>query len=286
MNDPFIPISPALTLLDQTAGQAWGRQTCPPAARFWHVALGLTSWAAPERTHLRGCARCRDYADQVKEAVHAVAARRAVVVAAALALVASRRLARLASANHFAAEAIPSPEVRLTFPSDPHLSAVLYRDGGGDHWLHLEHAQLPVGTLVHVVCADPDDPATAWDRYVVLRRGFQYAVAQTQVEEALPGDGRERQLSIRVVPPATLPAEAAGPLRESFARAQQDDPAATQPAADGTASAWQLWAGRALRGGRLDPAVRAVLEEICSGPGTDRHPARDARRGGRGPKND
>jgi hypothetical protein len=262
-NDPA-DLNNAFVALDAEAEQAWRQVDCPRASRFWGLALGQTDWTPEERRHIDACPQCRGYEAEVRQAVQARQVAAAAALAALVTLVARQRLARLAAASQFAEKPAPA-EIRLSFEADPQLTAILYREPDGSHWLGLEHTQLAPGTLLQVVLAVPQGSQPSWTRFVVLRKGFEHAVARLWVEEVFPADGPERELTVRLAPSASaLLPEAAALLRDSFARARAEDPASAIPTEDVPIPAWQTWARAALREDGLSAVIRSVLEEISA----------------------
>jgi hypothetical protein len=168
-------------------------------------------------------------------------------------LVAKRLLRRLPAAKQYMETTGPSSELRLSFDGDPHLEAVLFREQG-EHWLRLEHRRLPAGTLVQVCVSEPGAPG--WLRYLVLRADAKLAVARIRIESALPDDGRDRQLAVRILSAAVLSASDSPLLRQSFIEACHDD-AAARPA-------WESWARRARQEIADNPELVMVLDEIAS----------------------
>lgn len=240
-----------LAAIHAEAERAWQDLTCPRPARFWNIALKRGEWTAEERRHVQSCPQCQAAEAKVYMAVQG----RALPVAAVMVLVAARLLRRLPVASQFADLASAPPEQRLAFADDPDLGGVLFRDQGA-HWLHLEHQRLPAGTLLLLTVADAAAPG--WSRYLVLRSGFEHAVARCQLDAALPDDGRERQLAVRIIPsPAALVANDGPLLRQSYADASRDDPAAR--------AAWESWARAARQETGVPGEIVQVLDEIAAG---------------------
>jgi hypothetical protein len=254
-------------------------RTCLAPARFWQAQAGAASWTAAELQHLVGCRRCRDHLALVERAVtrtEALQAATAVGLAAAVAVHRARRaVVRLGAGPAFAAYATADTPVRLDFAEDADLAATLYRDRHGVHWLHLEHALLPPGTLLQVVLETPGGAGPTWARYVVLRPGLDHAVAETCVEEALPAGSAEQQLRVRVIASAAaLPPEDAPALYQSFVRARSDDPAAVAPDENTPTPAWRFWAERTLTDESVSGEIRFILQEILRTQARDEGPGR------------
>jgi hypothetical protein len=240
---------------DIDAERAWQQLACPRPARFWNVALELDEWTADERQHVESCAHCRAAAEQVLAAARnpAVTVQVAAAVLVAGMVLVARRLLRRLPAKQYTDTTGPSPELRLSFDGDPHLEAVLFREQG-EHWLRLEHRQLPAGTMVQVSVSEPGAPG--WSRYLVLRADAKHVVARIRIESALPDDGRDRQLAVRILSAAALSASDGMLLQQSFAAVSHDDPAARP--------AWESWARRARQEVADNPELVMVLDEIAS----------------------
>jgi hypothetical protein len=238
-----------LNALGAEAERAWQELTCPRPARFWTVALQRGQWTAAERQHLQSCPHCRAAEGKVHMAVQVHVA----PVAAALVLVAARLLRRLPAVSRLADLAATPPPVRLSFPDDPDLEALLLLDQG-EHWLQFEHRNVPAATLVLVTVAHAAAPA--WSRFLVLRPGVDHAVARCRVEAALR-DERDCQLAVRIISsPAALQAADATLLQQSFDVARRDDVAALP--------AWESWARAARQQvGEQTPLAR-IFEEIVT----------------------
>jgi hypothetical protein len=208
-------------------------------------------------SHVQTCPHCRKMVEMYNDDVAVPA-----LLAVALALVAQQKVRRQRAAGHCATDAdAPSPRQVFTFPDDPGLSAVIRQAPDAMHWLHLEHTDLPAGTLLLIQF---EGAGAGWARFVVLRQGLEHAVARLRVEEALPPVEQEGGLSVSEVPSATdLGPNATGVLAESFAAVREQDPAAV--------AAWREWARQALAEEDLAADLRAALESItqaCELPGT------------------
>lgn len=252
---------------DAHAATEWRQRECPPPARMWEVGFGQASFTGDERIHVRDCRECQIVLASIERAV---AARRSAVEELATAratvamilvrhVVARELLFRQRCTDRFASQD-ESPQI-IAFDGDSDFVGSLEQTDRGPR-LRLEHRTLPPETLLRVQLADPEAPAqTSPTVWVMLRDGYPHSEAVLLLDNELPGDGAPRKLEIETVGWAkAVPETAAQVLREGFARAGRDDPAAV--------AAWQRWASHALEDERpmLPGPIHSVLTDIVAGP--------------------
>jgi hypothetical protein len=223
-----------------------GRPGCLRPARFWQLASGVDC-PPDELRHLLGCGRCRGYTARVASALEGSPEPPGWASLNARAHVAAVRT-RLAHQPLLA-----QGSQRLTFADDPHLSAVCAADPAGVRWLELEHRLLPPG-LPLVVLLDRADTGPTWRRFVLLREGPRNAAVRVRLGASIPGRRlRVGRTDLEDITALHVPED----LRDSFAAAAQDEPAAIPY--------WRAWAREALAQTGLTAGVGSLLETIARG---------------------
>ncbi len=238
-----------------------GAADCLMPDRLWKAAAGLEVWTAAEAGHLRSCPQCRRRLIGLAQALHQPSGDAATLVATLLLAVVTRlareRVGRLAPAGvHFrTGPGRDLPMQRFTFDGGEGLAATLYLNSDGKHWLDVSHAALPAPSLVRVRLSEPGSSTSAWARFAVLRQSLSVPFARLLVDEGL--SEQPLALAIDLVPStAALTAGDAAGLRDSFAAAWRDDPAAVP--------AWKAWAVEELAQPDVPAGLRPVLEEIAN----------------------
>jgi hypothetical protein len=234
------PLRQALSALHATTERAWQGRPCLAAARIWRVALTSASYAPAEARHLADCPACsrRD---------------REVRVAAGLLTAPSPADAALVSAQPLWGKAVrkdtrAASAKRVTFPSDPDLSARLIDDEGAP-CLELEHRRWQPATLARVVAAARESASgPTW--LAIFCDKENCVIARAPLRENVLADVEDGFLHVRPLAPPELTEGDVPLLAEAMADAARD-PAAV--------ACWHLWGKSVLESATVPQAVRRAV---------------------------